>query len=94
MKPPLGAALRARKLRYFRALAGYAEAALARGGALAAFSARCLRGPEDRLFAALGGAMSFQLLRAVTLHDYLSFIRTFRPHLPAPAFLSYSPNYG
>jgi 1,4-dihydroxy-2-naphthoate octaprenyltransferase len=63
MKPPFGAVLRSRKLRYFRALASRGEASAARGGALAGFFASLLRRHEDRLFAALGGAMSFQLLR-------------------------------
>jgi 1,4-dihydroxy-2-naphthoate octaprenyltransferase len=63
MKPRLGAALRTRKLRYFRVFASRAEASAARGSALAVFFARWLRRHEDRLFAALGGVMSFQLFR-------------------------------
>src|SRR3954454_6292936 len=60
MKRSIAAALRTRRLRALRSLAMRAEGS---SGAPPALLGRWVRGREDRLFSALGGAMSFQLLR-------------------------------
>jgi 1,4-dihydroxy-2-naphthoate octaprenyltransferase len=60
----LSALLRTTRLRTLRRLVSLAEGSAATLPAPPALLARRLQRHEDRLFAALGGAMSFQLLRA------------------------------
>src|SRR4051812_6209103 len=63
MKRALGAKLRTLELHYVRSLSRRIERSDPGGRAPPAILARWLERREDRLFAALGGAMSFELLR-------------------------------
>ncbi|MFT3776281.1 MAG: methyltransferase [Minicystis sp.] len=63
MMRALGTALRTRRLGYLRRLTSRAETSPAPGRVPEALLARWLQKHDDRLFAALGGAMSFQILR-------------------------------
>lgn len=63
MRRAIGEVLRASKLAMVGSLARRASARQAAGHRPPAFLSRWLATREDRLFAALGGAMSFAILR-------------------------------
>src|SRR5262245_35449230 len=81
MRPRLGAALRTKRLDYLRSLASRAEGPSA--PRLPRFLARWLQRREDRLFAALGGVMSFEILRTAYGVGLFALLHE-RPGLRAP----------